>query len=84
MKATLTFTLPEEQEEFDRALKGSAAMSALSDVRDQIFRPARKHGYGDSKIELLLEKLGEDGTTLIHYLECRFQEILYDHEIDRL
>jgi hypothetical protein len=84
MKATLTFNLPEEQEDFEYAVKGHAAFSALSDVRDQIFRPARKHGYRDSKINALIEKLGDDGTDLIHHLECQFQEILHDLEIDRL
>lgn len=84
MKATLTFTLPEEQEEFDLALKGLAAMSALSDVRDQIFRPARKHGYSNVTISELIAKIGDDALDLIHQLECQFQEILYDHEIDRL
>lgn len=84
MKATLTFTLPEEQEEFDLALKGLAAMSALSDVRDKIFRPARKHGYSNVTISELIAKIGDDAWDLIHQLECQFEEILYDHEIDRL
>ena len=82
MKATLSFTLPEEQEEFDVACRASGAFAALADVREHIFRPARKHGYSDSEIELLLEKLDDDGINLIDLLERKFNAILFDRGID--
>lgn len=82
MKATLTFTLPDDEESFNYAVKGAEAHFALEDVRNCVFRPARKHGYSDSEINALLEKLGDDGIDLIHQLECRFNAILFDHKID--
>jgi hypothetical protein len=82
MKATLTFTLPEETDDFDWARKGFDAFSALNDVRNEIFRPARKHGYSDREINALMDKLGDDAVQLIHELECRFNAILFDHKID--
>jgi hypothetical protein len=82
MKATLSFTLPEEQEEFDVACRASGAFAALADVREHIFRPARKHGYSDMEINALMDKLGADATNLIHHLECRFNAILFDRGID--
>ena len=57
MKATLTFNLPEDQSEFDVAVKGRNAHSALSDVRQDIFRPARKHGYSSPLLAQLLESI---------------------------
>lgn len=56
-KAILEFNLPEEQEEFDKAVKGGAAHYALFDVGQQVFRPARKHGYPDPTLSELLSKL---------------------------
>ena len=82
MKATLSFTLPEEQTEFECAVNGSYAINALSDVRNFVFRPARKHGYSDNEIELLLEKLGDDGINLIDRLEQKFNSIVFDHGIE--
>jgi hypothetical protein len=82
MKATLTFTLPEESEDFDYARMGADAFSALVDVRGSIFRPARKHGYSDQEIDGLIAKLGDDATELIRLLEHRFSAILYDHNIE--
>ena len=82
MKATLTFNLPDDEESFNYAVKGAEAHFALSDVRDEIFRPARKHGYGDLQINALMDKLGDDAVTLIGHLEDRFGAILFDHNID--
>lgn len=42
-KATLSFSLPDEQCEFDAALQGSAAKSTLWDI-DQHCRSIIKHG----------------------------------------
>jgi hypothetical protein len=82
MKATVTFTLPEEQEEFNFARKGSDAFSALSDVRNCVFRPARKHGYSDVAISELIAKIGDDAIDLIGLLEDRFNGVLEEWKID--
>lgn len=57
--ATLTYNLPEDESEFNRAVKGAAAHSALWDVGQEVFRPARKHGYTDTRIQRLIEALDE-------------------------
>lgn len=57
MIATLKFTLPEEREEFEDAMAGSSNKSRLDEIVQQIFRPARKHGYSDQRIQLLIEAL---------------------------
>jgi hypothetical protein len=82
MKATLTFTLPEETDDFDWARKGSDAFAALSDVRNCVFRPARKHGYSDVAISELVAKIGEDAIDLIGLLEHRFHRVLEEWKLD--
>lgn len=75
--ATLTFQLPEEQEEFTRATQAGAMHSILWDTSQEIFRPARKHGYSDSRISELIESIGEDkAEQLIGLLEERFHALL--------
>jgi hypothetical protein len=57
VKGILEFNLPEEQEEFDAAAGAGKLSAALFDVRQQVFRPARKHGYSRADIQQLVEKL---------------------------
>ncbi len=59
MKGILEFDLPMEQEEFDAAANAGKLSAALFDVRQQVFRPARKHGYSRADIQQLVEKLDE-------------------------
>lgn len=83
-KATLSFKLPEEHEEFETATKSADYKNALWDIGQEIFRPARKHGYSDEKIQELLNKLDEiktsegygSGTELVSLLEQKFYDIL--------
>lgn len=81
MKATLKFNLPEEQEEFKDAQKAPDYKGALWEVSQEIFRPARKHGYPDSEIQSLLDTCGEKGSELVSKLEALFYTILEDREI---
>ena len=84
MKATLSFTLPEEQEEFKIACDAGKLHGVLWDTGQEVFRPARKHGYSDVKIQNLLNKLDEikteegygAGTELVNLLEQKFYELL--------
>lgn len=57
MNATLTFQLPEEQEEFDTVLKAQPMSTALFEISQELFRPARKHGYMDHRIQELMVHL---------------------------
>ena len=79
MIATLKFDLskPEEQEEFARATKATQAYLALFDIANDIFRPARKHGYA----EIDLTNLSEKTIKIIAILETKFYEILEDRGI---
>ncbi len=76
-----------------RALNADIAYSALSDIGDEIFRPARKHGYPSKRISALIQKMdthleekdpsGElTCQALIGLLEDRFHEILEESGID--
>lgn len=56
-KVTLEFNLPEEQEEFQNAIQAGKMSSAFWDIGNDLFRPARKHGYPDARIQSLVEKL---------------------------
>jgi hypothetical protein len=80
-KATLSFTLPEENEEFKLANTAGDMACALHDISQNIFRPARKHGYPDPEVQALVEKLGDDGTELVSKLEKMFYEVLGDYDI---
>jgi hypothetical protein len=79
-KAKLIFNLPEEQEEFDTVSKAGDFKSALWDVAQEVFRPARKHGYSDTKIQKELED--KDAFELVGLLEAKFYEILSQHNIE--
>lgn len=57
MKATLTFNLPEDHEEHEDAMNGSKYKYILDEVGNTVFRPARKHGYPDARIQKLMEAL---------------------------
>jgi len=96
MKVTLQFNLPEEEQDFLLATKAGAMSAALWEIGQEIFRPARKHGYSDTQIQELITKLdglvekpqeftldgpARDATDLIGLLEQRFYQILQDHEV---
>lgn len=81
MKAILEFNLPDDSEEFKMTSKASAMSSALFNISNEVFRPARKHGYNEADINALLEKLGSDGYELISLLEQKFFSILEEHDV---
>jgi hypothetical protein len=58
-KCTLEYNLPEDKEDLDCALNGAKYKHALWEVGQQVFRPARKHGYADRRIQELVERLDE-------------------------
>ena len=84
---TIKFNLPEEQEEHKHAMEGSTYHLALWEIANEVFRPARKHGYSDPKIQRMIDWLDERGseennaTELISLLESRFYEILNERSI---
>lgn len=64
-----------------RTLYAHNAYAALWEIAQEVFRPARKHGYTNSDIQAELVKAGEAGTALVHLLEKEFYTILEDHHI---
>jgi glutamate-1-semialdehyde aminotransferase len=54
MKATLQFTLPDEQGDFDAAVAGREALSALWEI-DQHLRSLLKHGQPTEREAKLAE-----------------------------
>lgn len=58
MKATLTYTLPDEQGDFDAARLGSKALLALWEI-DQRCRSLIKHGSPTPEEQRLAEEIRE-------------------------
>lgn len=75
-----------ERQEVVLMLKAQSFKTALNEIQEKIFRPARKHGYRE-EIEELIKKCGQDkeegpyGDSLIGLLEKEFYNILKDYEI---
>lgn len=65
-KATLSFNLPEEREEYEDAINGTKYKIQIDDTWNALFRPYYKHGYSDPEINELLEK--EDAVKLFEKL----------------
>lgn len=72
MKATLTFNLPEDDDNFQLAIKGSAMYDVLWEI-DQWLRSNTKHAP---------DTISED--TLNAYQECRnkLRELMSENEVD--
>lgn len=84
MRATLTFNLPEEEQEFLVTSKAGSLQAAIWDVGQEVFRPARKHGYPDSALQALVEANDGAAEEIISKLEQLFHEILCRHNVDDL
>lgn len=80
MKATLTFNLPEEHDEHQTALKGLDYRYAIEDIKNELFRPYRKHGYRDPEMQELA--IREDIYKFMEMLENQLYAILAKHEVN--
>lgn len=82
MKATLTFNLPEDREEFNNALEGCKSKAVIEEIWNKVFRPAHKHGYvgkHDRRLNELLESDTPEGmvaSEVIDMLGDIYQELL--------
>lgn len=86
---TMKFRLPEEREELTHAERGADYHLALWEIAQEVFRPARKHGYPDVRIQSLIERLDtlagenqEGATELVSLLEQEFYRILSEKGIE--
>ena len=75
--ASLHFELPEDREGFQMAQDGSSMAVALFEIRQKMFRPARKHGFGDE----YLDKINEANPELFEKLEEMFNQICEDYDV---
>lgn len=82
MKTYLSFNnnSQDDREKLKEMLQAANMRRALWEIKEEIFRPARKHGYAyNSELNGLLEK---DGVVkAIGLLEKRFYEILKEEEV---
>lgn len=88
---TLKFNVetPEDERAAIRAVTVDAVYAALERIANEVFRPARKHGYQDPEIAALLtESAALSGqecaarSELIGLLEKKFFEILEDYRVE--
>ena len=77
-KVYLKFELPEEQEEFSDAQKGSTYKLQLDEVWLKVFRPFYKHGYNDSKLNDLLNT--KNGKYIFEKFEELYREAIKEWE----
>ena len=80
---TFTFTLDDylEQNAALRAFKADHAYRCLWEIAQEIFRPARKHGYSDPKLNEALSNQDLDHEEIIGLLEEKFFDILKSNDV---
>lgn len=84
MKAILEFNLPEENAEFKNAVSANCMKSVLYDISQNIFRPARKHGYSDRRMAKFLDSDGclkQEIADAIGVLEDMYCELLSENNL---
>ncbi len=80
MKGILTFNLPQEDEEFQTAQNGIKYKVALEEVWERVFRPLHKHGYGNEKLQKLVDSKPEV-VLAIEFLAEVYREILEENQV---
>ena len=91
-KGILEFDLeePDARDAFKRAVLADDSYMVLNEISDEIFRPHRKHGYSDRRIQNYIDELDkklkddEENPILevISLLEDNFRDILTEHAIN--
>jgi len=75
----------EDELEIRRLLSARGAYSALYEIGQQVFRPARKHGYPDGTLSELLTRIDQStdgaGSDLIHELEKLYFKIIEEEGV---
>jgi hypothetical protein len=76
----------ENKEEALHAILANDAFDAFEEIRQRIFRPARKHGYAQRKMSEFIEKLTDKEVELVSefvgLLEDEFTEIIGELRCD--
>jgi DNA-directed RNA polymerase beta' subunit len=84
MKSYFEFDMesPDDIEKFNIMNKSEKMCLFIEDIYQKIFRPAFKHGYSDSKINSLIQEIGEEkALELIDQLRQIYNELLQQYEI---
>lgn len=81
-KLIFDLTTFEGRDQMQKCLNVDSYHSVLFDISQEIFRPARKHGYSRHAIRELYEQNPEFAAVLIGELESLFNELLSDSNID--
>lgn len=79
MRGYLSFNLPEDQEEFEDAQKGSKYKGVIDDMWNDMFRPRHKHGYSETRINEILEN-NKEANELMDLLEDMYREIVSQYD----
>jgi len=79
-KAILEFNLPEENEDFDLAREGWRYHNQIEEIWQKVFRPYRKHGYPNLKLNKVIEDNPEVAEVIIESLIEIYQEVLRDDD----
>jgi len=77
----VTYTLPEEDAEMKLALKASEYQQVLYKISQEIFRPARKHGYDNAKLQALMND-NPASCEIVGMLEDMFYEIVKEEGVE--
>jgi hypothetical protein len=80
-KVTITYLADDEFDRLEakRALSVTDVYMALGEIINQVFRPARKHGYADKALRDLCEQ--DAVVEAIGLLEEKFHAILHEHNV---
>jgi hypothetical protein len=77
-KATLTFNLPAEADDFEVAKDGWKYKSQIEDIWNHVFRPYRKHGYNNQELNKVIEDNPEVADKIIESLIEIYHQVLRD------
>jgi len=83
-KVTIQFDTsePDQLLEMRRTLGANSAYNALWEISQELFRPARKHGYPHGPLAKALDEHPEVMPEIVGLLEERFYELLRENNID--
>jgi len=77
-KATLSFSIPEEQDDFNDAMNGWRYKNQIDEIWNTVFRPYYKHGYSDQELNKLLSS--PEGGIIIDKLAELYRQVINDND----
>lgn len=77
-RATLSFNIPEEKEDFNDAMNGWKHRYQVEQIWEKVFRPYYKHGYRDEELNKLLSS--DEGGIIINKLAELYRQVINDND----